>query len=179
MEVDCRLQEIGLAYCLIWGIALQRWGQPRTTLDVDVTVMTPFGKEDSVVQQILPLFQPRIADAAEFALQSRVLLLKTDQGVGIDISLGALPFESRMIDRSSVWQLDAQRSLRTCSVADLIIQKVFAARDQDWLDVQRIIERQSVEELETELILHELQPLMELKDDQPSYERIRRILQVD
>ena len=94
IEVDGRLQQADLEYCLIGGIALQRWGEPRTTLDVDVTVMTDFGDEAAVIKRILPLFQQRVADAFDFALQSRVLLLKTDQGVGIDISLGALPFES-------------------------------------------------------------------------------------
>ena len=156
VEVDCGLQQVGVRYCLIGGIAAQRWGEPRTTLDVDVTVMTQFGREASVIQKILPLFQPRIPDAVEFAEQSRVLLLQTEQGVGIDISLGALPFESRMIDRSSVWPLDEHRSLRTCSAEDLIIQKAFAGRDQDWLDVQRTIQRQSTHALDTELILAEL-----------------------
>jgi hypothetical protein len=175
VEVDRRLQQVGLRYCLIGGIALQRWGRPRMTLDVDVTVMTQFGQERAVIQQIVPLFQPRIPDAAEFAEQSRVLLLKTDQDVGVDISLGALPFESRMIDRSSIWTLDEQRALRTCSSADLIIQKVFAGRPQDWLDVEQIIERQAAA-LPLELILDELQPLLQLKDDPQSFQRVQQLL---
>lgn len=179
VEVDGRLQEAGVRYCLIGGIALQRWGEPRTTLDVDVTVMSEFGDEVSIVDQLLPLFQPRISDAGSFALQSRVLLLKTDQGVGVDISLGALPFESRMVDRSSVWELDQQRCLRTCSASDLIVQKAFAGRDQDWLDVQRIIDRQPAEALDAGLILRELAPLSELKGDPGAYERVRQLLKAD
>ncbi len=111
--------------------------------------MTEFGNELPIVQRISQLFRPRIADAEQFALQSRVLLLKTETGVGIDISLGALPFESRMIQRSSVWMLHNGPTLRTCSAEDLVIQKVFAGRDQDWIDVQRIVDRQSAEILDT------------------------------
>ena len=54
VDVDRRLQQVGLRYCLIGGIALQRWGRPRMTLDVDVTVMTQFGQERAVIQQIVP-----------------------------------------------------------------------------------------------------------------------------
>ena len=55
VEVDQRLQQTGLPYCLIGGIALQRWGQPRTTLAVDVTVMTEFGNEEPAIEQLVDL----------------------------------------------------------------------------------------------------------------------------
>jgi hypothetical protein len=103
VEVDSLLSNAELQYCLIGGIALQRWGQPRTTLDVDVTVMAEFGEEEVAIEQLVEMFKPRITDAADFARKSRVVLLQTLSGVGIDVSLGALPFESRMIARASTW----------------------------------------------------------------------------
>ena len=30
-------------YCVIGGLAVLRWGEPRTTLDVDIALMTGFG----------------------------------------------------------------------------------------------------------------------------------------
>ena len=177
VEVHRALQQARVQFCIIGGIAVQRWGQPRTTLDVDVTVMAEFGQEAPIIQTIVSLFDPRIANAAQFAEQSRVLLLKTASGVGIDVSLGALPFEARMIERSSVWSIDLDRSLRTCSAEDLIIQKVFAGRDEDWLDVRRIIERQQATRLDVALIRVELQPLLQLKDDQDSAACLDKLLQ--
>jgi len=174
VEVDQLLQRTGLPYCLIGGIALQRWGQPRTTLDVDVTVMTQFGNEEPAIQQLVKRFEPRITDAVEFARRSRVLLVQTSNGVGVDIALGALPFESRMIARSTVWELDEARTLRTCSAEDLIVQKVFAGRDQDWVDVQRVIEvRRS--SLDHALIRQELEPLLELTEDHAAADRLERL----
>ena len=73
--MDSRLRTAGLRYCIIGGIALQRWGEPRTTLDVDVTVLTDFGAEAPVVKKLLQLFKPRIDDAEQFALENRILLL--------------------------------------------------------------------------------------------------------
>ncbi len=178
VQVDQFLQQTGLRDCLIGGIALQRWGTPRTTLDVDVTVMTRFGHEGSVIATLLAGLQPRIPDAANFAQQSRVLLAKTDQGVGVDVSLGALPFESRMIDRASVWPIDHTRALRTCSAADLIVLKAFAGRDQDWVDVSHVITRQA-KALDRKLILQEVEPLLQLKEEPAALERLKRMLVPD
>ena len=36
--------------CLIGGIAVIRWGEPRLTRDVDLTLFVGFGAEDSYVQ---------------------------------------------------------------------------------------------------------------------------------
>ena len=39
------LSERDWQYCFIGGIALQRWGQPRLTNDIDLTIITGFGQE--------------------------------------------------------------------------------------------------------------------------------------
>jgi hypothetical protein len=174
-EVDESIRQTGLPYCLIGGIALQRWGQPRTTLDVDVTVMADFGHEDAAIRQLLEIFEPRVSDAAEFAQRSRVILAQTSNRVGVDIALGALPFESRMVSRSTPWRLDSARSLRTCSAEDLIVQKAFAGRDQDWVDIRRVVEAQRTD-LDRERIVQELTPLLELADNPETLPRLQQLL---
>ncbi len=37
--VSSRLDEGGFRHCLIGGVALQAWGEPRVTRDVDVSVL--------------------------------------------------------------------------------------------------------------------------------------------
>ena len=44
-ELQRRFQDRGWRFCLIGGLALQRWGEPRETIDVDVTLLTGFGDE--------------------------------------------------------------------------------------------------------------------------------------
>jgi hypothetical protein len=177
VDVNWRFEAAGFRYCLIGGIALQRWGQPRMTLDVDVTVMTDFGSEGAIVERILQWFPPRIADAAGFARQSRVLLVTAGDGVGVDVTLGAIPYESRMIDRSSLWHLSGQRSLRTCSAEDLVVQKTFAGRDQDWVDIRAVVQRQG-DSLDRALVLRELEPLLELKEDLEGIRRLKELFDV-
>src|SRR2546421_12861164 len=91
-------------FCFIGGVAVQRWGEPRETVDVDLTIITGFEDEDPVIEGLLQEFEPRIADAVEFARARRVLLLRSKEGVGLDIALGALAFEELMVERSSVFR---------------------------------------------------------------------------
>jgi hypothetical protein len=91
----------GWRSCFIGGLAVQRWGQPRLTGDVDVTLLAGFGNEAAFVDPLLAAYEGRIADARDFALRHRVLLLRAAGGAGIDISLGALPFEESVVRRAN------------------------------------------------------------------------------
>jgi hypothetical protein len=154
----------GWSFCFIGGVALQRWSEPRETVGVDLTVIAGFGREDTFIEALLTKFQPRIAEAPEFARSRRVLLLRSDSGVGLDIALGALPYEELMVQRSSLFAFPPGVELRTCSAEDLVVMKSFAGRGQDWVDVERVIIRQSGK-LDWTYIFEQLRPLAELRDD--------------
>ena len=132
----------GWRFCFIGGVANFRWGTPRLTNDLDLTLLTGFGGEAEYTKALLSEFESRITDPAGFAAQNRVVLLRTDDGFGVDIALGAMPFEERSIERSSNTELVAGVTLRTCSAEDLIVHKAFAGRPQDWVDVEGVILKQ-------------------------------------
>jgi hypothetical protein len=129
-------------FCFIGGLALQRWGMPRLTIDIDISLLTGFGGEEKYIEVLIAHFAPRISKAEKFALKNRVLLLKSENGVGIDIAFAGLPFEEKMIKRASEFEFLPEIKLVTCSAEDLIILKSFADRPQDRVDVESIIERQ-------------------------------------
>ena len=160
---------------MIGGIAVQRWGQPRLTRDADVTLFTDFGNEETFVDALLAEFPAREAGAREFALRTRVLFLRHENGIDLDVALGALPFEQRCIERSSLWHAAEGCDLRTCSAEDLVVHKAFAARAQDWLDVDGIIRRQAGK-LNTKQIFEELEPLAALKEQPEIVTELRRLL---
>ena len=141
LELQQFCEERGWKFCLIGGLAVQHWGEPRFTKDVDMTLLTGFGGEEPYVDAWLAAFEPRIGDAKAFALANRVLLLRSRSGIGIDIALGALPFESDAIQRALLIELEPGAKLRLCSPEDLIVMKCFASRVQDWLDVRGILVR--------------------------------------
>jgi len=151
-------------FCLIGGIALLRWGEPRFTRDVDVTLLTGFGREDEFITPVLSAgYRGRIAEAAEFARRNRVLLVESPQGVPIDIALAGLPFEALMVERASLYEFETGCLLRTCSAEDLIVLKLFAFRPRDVLDVETIVARQHGR-LEWAYIERQLSPLAQLKE---------------
>jgi hypothetical protein len=64
-------------------------------------VLTGLGSEALYVDPLVEHYRPRMAGEREFALQHRVVLIETGEGIPLDVSLGALPFEARVIGRSS------------------------------------------------------------------------------
>lgn len=166
----------GWRFCFIGGLAVQRWGEPRVTRDVDLTLLTGFGGEDIFVDRLLNDFGSRVPDARGFARRARVVLLRTSSGIPIDIALGALPFEERSVTRASGWEVPGTAPLRTCTAEDLMTHKVFAGRDRDWSDVRGVIARQG-ERLDVDLITDELEPLLEAKGTVADLDRLRRLME--
>jgi hypothetical protein len=154
----------GWKFCFIGGIAVQKWSEPRVTTDADITLLTGFSNERIFIDELLTEFRPRREDAAEFAERARVLLLKTDEEVGIDVALGGFPFEERAVSRAKDVEMLPGQFLRVCTAEDLIVFKVFAARGKDWNDVEMTIVRQGDGNLDWGYIHKELAPLVELKE---------------
>lgn len=168
-------QQEGWRFCLIGGIAVQHWGEPRLTRDIDITVLTGFGAESDYVDTILKSYRRRRPDAKEFALLNRVLLVESDSEIGLDISLGALPFEAQMIERSVTVEFLPDIELRICSAEDLIVLKAFAGRALDWQDVSSVIVRQGEESLDWDYIESNLEPLVTLKKEPQIMEQLREL----
>lgn len=119
-EIERFCRQHGWQSCVIGGLAVQRWGEPRQTRDVDLTLLTGLGDEATYVDLLLRHYEPRIADAREFALVHRVVLVQARTGIPLDISLGALPYESRVISRASMYSFEANADVTTCSAEDLV-----------------------------------------------------------
>lgn len=177
IEIQSFFMENNWDFTLIGGLAVLRWGQPRTTIDVDGTLLTMFADEEKYIDALLARFSSRMPRAREFAVNNRVLLLSASNGIGIDISLAGLPFERQMIERSSLFEYEKDCVLRTCSAEDLIVLKAFAARDKDWSDVDSILKRQKGK-LDIKYIRDNLQPLCELKDSPEIMTKFDRMLEI-
>jgi hypothetical protein len=174
-EIQQFLDARGWRSTIIGGVAVQRWGEPRQTRDVDLALLTGLGREVEFIDPILARFRGRRPDARAFALSYRVLLVESSAGLPLDISLAALPFEERVIARSSSFLLSDDCALLTCSAEDLVVLKALADRPQDWLDVEGIIVRQGAA-LDRALVLEELGPLLELKEDDAPEATLQKLL---
>lgn len=173
-EIQELCRERGWRFCIIGGLAVQRWGEPRLTRDVDVTLLTGFGGEPAFVDGLLARFSPRLSDARDFGLRNRVVLVTSSEGVPIDIALGAMPFEEDAVARATAFRVTPDLELTTCGAEDLIVFKAFAGRPRDWLDIEGIVTRHGTR-LDLPLIWRELVPLLELKEDAETEERLRNL----
>lgn len=132
----------GIPYAIIGGIAVQRWGQPRLTRDVDLTVLLPPGSEETMLRAIVAAFPARIEDAVAFAVAHRVLPVEVPGASEADISLGLPGYEEHVIARAVPYDLGEGRVVRLCSAEDLIVHKALAGRPKDVLDIEGIVGRQ-------------------------------------
>lgn len=173
-DLEAFLIQQGWRYCFIGGIALQRWGQPRLTNDIDLTILAGFGNEAVYVDALLARYEARVSESRPFALKHRVLLLQSPDGIPIDIALGGIAFEERAVSRATRYEFLPGVSLLTCSAEDLIVLKAFADRPRDWADVESIIARQQAS-LEWDYVFEQLGPLSELKGTPEILDRLQRL----
>lgn len=174
-EIQDFLEVKNWDFCFIGGLAVQHWGEPRVTQDVDLSILTGFGGEEVFIDTLSAVFRPRIDNAREFALQNRVLLLYSSSGIGLDIALGGLPFEELAVTRGVYVKVASEVKLKLCSAEDLIIFKSFASRAIDWHDVKTIIERQGRAALDWHYIEKYLQPLAEAKEEPQILEELYKL----
>lgn len=124
---------------IVGGIAASLLGTPRYTVDLDAVFLLDLEDlPDLLLAAAMQGIEPRISDSITFARKNRVLLLRhTISGTDIDLSLGSLPFEIEMVERSTVVELGSIK-LRLPTPEDLIIMKAVAYRPKDLGDIQAI-----------------------------------------
>jgi predicted nucleotidyltransferase len=106
-----------------------------------------------------------------------VLLLRhTISGTDIDLSLGILPFEVEMVERSQVIDLGVIQ-LRLPTPEDLIIMKAVAHRPKDLGDIQVI--GASHPDLDKARIRYWVEQFGEALDMPDLWNKISRLLEID
>jgi hypothetical protein len=134
------LLETNAPHMLIGGMAVILRGVARVTEDVDATV---WGERLDVEALLRTLSRheivPRIPDAAAFARERQVLLLRHGpSGTPMELSLAWLPFEQEALRRAEVL-LVGSVSMPVAVAQDLVIYKAVAWRERDRMDIERLL----------------------------------------
>jgi predicted nucleotidyltransferase len=124
---------------IIGGVAVSLLGNPRYTVDLDAVFLLSLEDIPTLLAEAAKQgIEPRVSDSIAFARKSRVLLLRHNaSGIDIDLSLGILPFEIEMVERSRIVEIGSMK-LRLPTPEDLIIMKAIAHRPKDLADIQAI-----------------------------------------
>jgi predicted nucleotidyltransferase len=126
---------------IIGGVAVGLLGQPRITLDVDVSVLVEEDHwPDFVAAGEQFGFVLRLSDALDFARQRRVLLMRhVPTETNVDIAFAWMPFEEQVISRAQTI-ISQGVVIRVATPEDLIIMKAVAHRRRDLLDIEAIVD---------------------------------------
>lgn len=129
------LEANGLRYVFIGGMALTQWGVARFTQDVDIKVLVP----DFQYREARELIRSRFTEAARAdADESPLIVAVKIDGITVDFLLALPGYEELIITRSVRRKMDGWEAW-VCSAEDLVIQKVVASREKDWLDVEELL----------------------------------------
>ena len=161
LQSFCRAND--WSFCFIGGLAVWRWGKPRFTQDVDITLLAGFRGEEQIVDAFLARYVSRVPNGRQLFIEQRVLRLSDASGVPIDVALGGLPFEESAVRRASAFEFTSGEPLQVCSAEDLVVMKAFAGRPHDWGDVDAVLARHAAS-LDWPYIYSNLSPLAELKE---------------
>lgn len=174
-EVSQFLEEKSWRYCIIGGLAVARWGGACPVELVEFSVLTRSGAEKEYSNALFAKFPPRIAGARIIADAERLVLLRTANGMAVDVALGGVPFENEVFARASKHAFTEGCELRTCSAEDVVVLKAFTEKPADWQDTVRVIEKQKLT-LDKAYIIQKLTELCEIKAAPQILRRVRKQL---
>lgn len=141
VEVSAYLENLGIPHMVIGGIATMNWGEPRATLDVDLSVLVSEAELSMFVQSLPSNLVSRAPQPVlEFIRRTRVLPLRHDSGVDVDLVFAVLPFEEEALERAIEVPIEGT-FVRVASAEDLVLMKIFSERSKDRGDVESVLSR--------------------------------------
>ena len=135
------LDAVAAPGAIIGGVAASILGRPRLTEDIDVLVLLERRDWSSFLAAGRDFgFAPRIDDALDFAVTSRVLLVRhRPSAIPIDIVLGALPLEEEIVRGARKVEF-AGVSVPLPTPEAIVVMKAIARRARDIADIEGIVE---------------------------------------
>ena len=122
-----QLSDLEVPYMVIGGVANAVWGEPRATLDIDVTLAAETSECSRLIEGLASEFTPLISDPQGFVEKTRVLPVQSRTGVRVDLIFGLLPFEREAIARAVSVNVQGVE-VAFCTAEDLILLKIISTR---------------------------------------------------
>lgn len=152
------LQALGLRWALVGGLAVSFRAEPRTTQDLDVAVVVSGDSEAERIALSLRLRGYRSHEAQPFldntdGRLSTARLLAPDlsgglEAIGVDLLFASSGVEAEVVAAAEVRAVLPGLYLPVATIGHLIALKVLAGRNKDKTDVQSLLLRASLEELQ-------------------------------
>ena len=168
------LDDRGVRYLVVGGLAVVVVGEPRTTADADAVVYVSVDEAESLIRQAAQAgFE--VHEDVERERLGRTGTMRFRRGrFQIDLITASLPFEEIACERGVFHELFGIR-LRFPTPEDLILFKILAGRDKDMLDATGIVRRHG-ERLDVAYLERTLRPICDLAEDVNPWTRLQTVL---
>ena len=144
-ELCLFLDQAGIDYMLIGGLAVGIWGQPRATVDIDFMI--------SVSTDDFESFRSRATESEQFiflhnkpmTLRAISLLratLRENPDISVDFLFADNEYARQALKRKERVSLK-DFSVNITTPEDLILLKLLSGREQDWIDAAKVLEIQA------------------------------------
>ena len=140
VEIAAALESMKIDYIIVGGIANAVWGEPRATIDVDVTVVVENPDLAVAIARLTQSFKAAIPDPEAFVRRTRVLPLDTSDGIRIDIIFALMSFELEAVRRAASVMF-GDRAVRFVTPEDLLLMKIISDRPRDLADAEALARR--------------------------------------
>lgn len=142
VKLSDALQKAGIPYMVIGGQAVLRYGEPRLTQDIDITLGVDIDRLADVLTLIHQQgFRSAVKEPEAFAKKTNVLPVSDGAtGIRVDLLFSFSLYEQEAIRRSQALLVNDHK-VQYASVEDIIIHKIVAGRPRDLDDVKGIIAR--------------------------------------
>lgn len=140
LEVVAVLDELGIPYMLIGGLAVAQWEEPRSTLDIDIAIWVEPDRMDKTAVLLCSRLTPKPADPATFVRETHVLPALTSNGIPVDIVFASWPVEREAIT-GAVERTVAGRIVRVVPLEYLLLLKFTSEREKDTSDARGLARR--------------------------------------
>ena len=170
----CFLEEAGVPYLVIGGLAVIVLGEPRTTGDVNVVVFLGLEAAEGLIRKAKDADFDLDVDQETKRLRQTGTLSFRRSRFHLDLTLASLPFEHEALRRSRPQRLFG-RPVPFPTPEDLIVFKVLAGRDKDLLDAQGVLRRHKAK-LDRKYIEDTLTSICDVAEDLAPWARLQECL---
>ncbi|MGH8104345.1 MAG: nucleotidyl transferase AbiEii/AbiGii toxin family protein [bacterium] len=129
-----------IPYMVIGGQAVLRYGEPRLTKDIDLTLGVGPAEMDRVLRMVKNMgLRVAVNRALEFVRRTLVLpCIDENSGIRVDFIFSTTLYERQAIERAQLVRL-GKTMVKFASLEDLVIHKMVAGRPRDLDDVKAVL----------------------------------------
>lgn len=133
----------GVGYALIGGVAVNAWGQHRTTADIHFLLALREERARAFADSLAAegLTVNRLDLRSAFRDRTHVTVVDAAAGLHLDLKLALLPLEREQVDAAIVIEFEGG-VVRVARPEDTVAFKLKFGSPQDWADARSILARQ-------------------------------------